>query len=184
MRIRETIQVLCVAGGSIAAVASATAPKPEPARQEPVRAHDWWIERGRDAGVEIVAVEPDALTAGAAVPVTDAAVGPEPDPDEPTYEDGVVVMKMDQRVWCAGDSKKLPHSCWPTSATCKQSTSAPCKRNDSWACFSYTKRTSGKDTIFCASTYGNCQVYWQIASADSELSGVGDCAIVRYEKKR
>ncbi len=129
------------------------------------------------------AVRPDAVVlvdAGVAVVEVDAAVVAEAPVEPPgEYVDGIPILRIPARQWC---DDKLG-ICHDNPKSCAASKRGPCRRVDSWACGTYTRRTSGKRELLCMTTHAECDEFTDGLARHAEISSVEPCVIFRYDPK-
>lgn len=98
-----------------------------------------------------------------------------------TYEDGVAVVAIAFRLWCATSGPRKGF-CSDDAKRCAAVTRSKCYARDNGSCFQATFRTSGQTTPLCWESYSLCSNMSEAAADDAETSSVGDCVIVRRKK--
>lgn len=117
-------------------------------------------------------------------PMRDAAVAATTDELELELEleDGIRVVRVNWRPWCASGGK-VDEFCGQDEARCREYWGPSCTRRDSWACFYFRDRASGKDGTGCWGTYERCKAKSDVIAAHPELGELVECAIYRYDPK-
>jgi hypothetical protein len=93
-----------------------------------------------------------------------------------TYENGVRVVFVNNRVWCATSGTEM---CGVSEPSCRRVTGARCRLSPNRACTSATSRTDGTDNYVCFASYGACARFKAIASVEYDID---DCVVLRYRK--
>jgi hypothetical protein len=127
------------------------------------------VTEARQTTVEPVKPEPEPEVSEPAEPEL---------PENVTIEDGVAVIRTNQRAWCGA------LTCWKREPYCRtQNKGKACRRVDSYACFDLTYRTSGEHMTLCTPTYGECDKLSDLVAAEPEAMDVSECSIRRYDPK-
>jgi hypothetical protein len=92
------------------------------------------------------------------------------------YENGVRVVFVNNRVWCATSGTEM---CGVSEPSCRRVTGASCRLSPNRACTSATSRTDGTDNYACFASYGACARFKAIASVEYDID---DCVVLRYRK--
>jgi hypothetical protein len=100
------------------------------------------------------------------------------DDSEPSeaYENGVRVIFVNNRIWCATSGTEM---CGVSEPSCRRITGVNCRLSPNRACTSATSRTDGTDNYACFASYGACARFKAVASVEYDID---DCVVLRYRK--
>lgn len=104
-------------------------------------------------------------------PVSEEAADGEPGE---TYENGVRVLFVNNRIWCATSGTEM---CAVDEATCRRVMQSRCRLSPNRACTSATSRTDGTTNYACFGSYGSCQRFRFAASQEYDIA---ECVVMRY----
>lgn len=159
------------------------------------------IDAGADAAID-AAIPPDAAVdaaaatgprrsvkdaladEGAVIVRTDDGDDTEaaPTDDDTEYEDGVRIVRGKGPVYCLTEGK-MKGICALAAEGCKR-VKTSCTRTFTYACFTYTSRTTNQDQVMCWSTYGRCADVSTMFDRDPEHANVSECVIFRPKAKK